>query len=311
MRRSPFPLLLSLLCLTVAPLLVPRAAAADDDKGAKIKALIVDGQNNHAWQKTTPVLKAALESGGLFTVDVATSPPHGQKMDDFKPDFSKYGVVVSNYNGDDWPEGTRKAFEEYVKNGGGFVSVHAADNSFPKWAEYNKMIAVGGWGGRNEKSGPMLRWKDGKLDLVPPGTGGGGGTHGKYFSFPVETVDTEHPITKGLPAKWMHAPDELYATLRGPAENVTVLAVAKMRQDRRERANADGHRLRQGPRLPHDARPQRRVDEGRRLRRHPLPRRRVGGHGEGHAEGAGELPDRRQGEQVGRPRGGREAGQVK
>ena len=32
---------------------------------------------------------------------------------------------------------------------------------------------------------------------------------------------------KGLPEKWMHTPDELYATLVGPAENVTVLATAK------------------------------------------------------------------------------------
>ncbi len=31
---------------------------------------------------------------------------------------------------------------------------------------------------------------------------------------------------KGLPAKWLHAPDELYATLVGPAEDVTILATA-------------------------------------------------------------------------------------
>jgi type 1 glutamine amidotransferase len=200
------------------------ARAADEPKSEKLKALIVDGQNNHAWQKTTPILKAALESSGRFTVDIATSPPHGKKMDDFHPDFAKYAVVVSNYNGDEWSAATKKALEDYVKNGGGFVSVHAADNSFPKWAEYNKMIGVGGWGGRNDKSGPMLRWRDGQ---VVKDTKGGGGTHGKYFSFVVETRDDKHPIMKGLPAKWLHAPDELYATLCGPAENVTVLATAK------------------------------------------------------------------------------------
>jgi len=36
----------------------------------------------------------------------------------------------------------------------------------------------------------------------------------------------DHPILRGLPAKWMHAKDELYHGLRGPAENVTVLASA-------------------------------------------------------------------------------------
>ncbi len=203
----------------------PRSAAlADKAPAHKIKALIVDGQNNHDWKRTTPVLKAALESSGLFDVDVATSPPHGQSMANFKPDFAKYGVVISNYNGDDWSPATKEAFEDYVKNGGGFVSVHAADNSFPDWLEYNKMIGVGGWGGRSAKTGPMLRWRDGK---VVKDTNGGGGTHGKYFSFVVETRDEDHPIMRGLPEKWLHAPDELYSTLVGPAENVSVLATAQ------------------------------------------------------------------------------------
>ena len=38
--------------------------------------------------------------------------------------------------------------------------------------------------------------------------------------------DKEHPVTKGLPEKFMHAPDELYAKLRGPAKNMAVLATA-------------------------------------------------------------------------------------
>jgi type 1 glutamine amidotransferase len=227
-------LLLATFALLVAALPFRAAAQAaqpttrpDEKTAQKLKALIIDGQNNHDWKKTTPVLKAALESCGLFGVDVATTPPKGQKMDDFKPEFGKYNVIVSNYNGDDWPEATRQAFEKYMKEGGGFVAVHAANNSFPKWAEYNKMIGVGGWGGRSDKSGPMLRWKDGKIETVPAGTGGGGGTHGKYHSFVIELRNPEHPVTLDLPVRWKHAPDELYATLRGPAENVTVLATAK------------------------------------------------------------------------------------
>jgi type 1 glutamine amidotransferase len=216
--------LLSLFVLTTAFTGLQSTRAADEGSAHKIKALIVDGQNNHDWKRTTPVLKAALESSGLFDVDVATSPPQGQSLDSFKPDFAKYGVVISNYNGDDWSAATKQAFEDYVRDGGGFVSVHAADNSFPNWLEYNKMIAVGGWGGRNAKTGPMLRWRDGK---VVKDTDGGGGTHGKYFSFVVESRNEEHPITRGLPEKWLHAPDELYATLVGPAENATVLATAQ------------------------------------------------------------------------------------
>jgi type 1 glutamine amidotransferase len=197
------------------------ATAAD-----KLKALIVDGQNNHDWRATTPILQAALESSGRFTVDVATSPAgQGQSMEAFKPDFSKYSVIILNYNGADWPAATRTAFEDYVKNGGGVVSVHAADNSFPHWVEYNKMIGVGGWGGRNQSSGPMIRWRDGK-QVLDAGNPGGRGTHGGFFSWDVEIRNPEHPITKGLPPKWLHTPDELYSMLAGPAENVTVLATA-------------------------------------------------------------------------------------
>ena len=128
----PRPLAFLTLLIAAVPFIAARPASAADAP-AKIKALIVDGQNNHDWKKTTPILKAALESCGLFTVDVATSPPHGQKLDGFKPDFAAYGVVVSNYNGDDWSADTQKALEDYVHGGGGFVSVHAADNSFPRW----------------------------------------------------------------------------------------------------------------------------------------------------------------------------------
>jgi type 1 glutamine amidotransferase len=216
--------ILSVSCaVLVSPAIAPVLGAGPQTQ-PKHKVLIVDGQNNHGWQQTTPILKAALESAGLFSVDIATSPAQGQSLAGFKPDFAKYRVIVSNYNGEDWPEATRRAFEDYVKNGGGFVAVHAADNAFPHWAEYNRMIAVGGWGGRNDQSGPMLRWRDGQVvrDLH-----GGAGTHGQFFSFVVETRDASHPITKGLPQKWLHARDELYSTLCGPAENVTVLATAQ------------------------------------------------------------------------------------
>src|SRR6476646_2933411 len=88
----------------------------------KMKLLIVDGQNNHKWQETTPVLKRLLEETKLFDVDVATSPAQGQDMTGFKPNFAAYKVVVSNYNGDPWAPATKEAFEKFVSAGGGFVT---------------------------------------------------------------------------------------------------------------------------------------------------------------------------------------------
>jgi type 1 glutamine amidotransferase len=206
-----------------AALFAAQAGAADP----KIRALIVDGQNNHRWQETTPVLKKILEETGLFTVDVVTSPPKGGDMSGFAPRFAGYDVVVSNYsdfNGDRWERATEEAFERYMREGGGFVSVHAADNAFPHWRAYNEMIALGGWGGRTEKDGPYIRWRDGKMvaDMTP----GRGGSHGKRHAFAVTMRNRTHPIARGLPERWLHNVDELYDRLRGPARNMTLLATA-------------------------------------------------------------------------------------
>lgn len=193
-------------------------------RAADISVLLIDGQNNHKWQQTTPLIKATLQSTGMFDVDVATTPAKGEDMSSFNPNFSDYDVVVSNYNGEPWSKSTSDAFEAYVKGGGGFVSVHAADNSFPKWQAYNAMIGLGGWGGRTEKDGPYVRWKDGKFTRDE--SKGRGGSHGKRHPFEVIVRNSEHPITSGIPSSWMQAEDELYAQLRGPAENMTVLATA-------------------------------------------------------------------------------------
>jgi uncharacterized protein len=44
--------------------------------------------------------------------------------------------------------------------------------------------------------------------------------------------DLEHPITKGLPKAFLHVKDELYDKLRGPAENMKVLATAYASPDK-------------------------------------------------------------------------------
>jgi uncharacterized protein len=192
----------------------------------KIKALIIEGQNNHKnWAETTLIMKDHLINSGLFSVEVVRTPDTGESMADFRPDFSRFDVVVSNYNGDLWPTETRADFESFIRGGGGFVSVHAANNAFAQWPAYNEMIGLGGWEGRSEKDGPYVYInQEGKLvrDEKP----GPGGHHGKQHAFTIELRDTTHPVTRGLPRKWMHARDELYDQLRGPAINMQILATA-------------------------------------------------------------------------------------
>ena len=151
-----------------------------NSEAKKIKVLIVDGQNNHAvWPKSTIMFKQYLEETGKFKVDIdrtiftwkaqrerAYLPLAGvgetqdlkePKTDtDFAPKFNKYDVEISNFGwkAADWPEATQKALEKYMEKGGGFVSVHAADNSWPDWDEFNKMIGIGGWAAVTKNMAP-------------------------------------------------------------------------------------------------------------------------------------------------------------
>ena len=187
-----------------------------------LKALIITGQHNHDWKASSAALEQILEDTGLFEVETIISPPKDQSMDDFTLDFSAYQLVILNYNGDEWPEPFKKAFLDYVRSGGGVVVYHATDNAFPEWKEYRQVIGLG-WG-KDEQAGPYLFWKDGgTVRDSSPGIAGG---HGPQHAFLVVNRDTTHPITRGLPEKWMHAPDELYALLRGPAENIHILSTA-------------------------------------------------------------------------------------
>ena len=135
--------------LTLALIAVVTLLVTDTSAGEKLKLLIVDGQNNHNWKLTTPVLKSFLEKSGRFTVTVATSPGRNGKDADwarFRPDFAAAHVVLSNYNGQLWPKPVQTSLEKYVAGGGGLVIVHAANNAFPGWGDWNKMIGLG-WRG--------------------------------------------------------------------------------------------------------------------------------------------------------------------
>ena len=210
--------------LGVAVLFVITLGAA-----APVRVMILDGESGgtyHDWQRVTPVLVRMLEETGLFEVRVTTAPPASGDFSAFKPDFGAVQVVVLNYDAPDqrWPAELKTSFERYVSGGGGLVSVHAADNAFPGWTEYNEMLGVGGWRGRTEASGPYWFVKDGKV--VSDAAAGPTGSHGKRVPFAITVQNAGHPIMRGLPRAWMHQGDELYARLRGPGRNMTVLATA-------------------------------------------------------------------------------------
>lgn len=192
-----------------------------------IKVMLLTGQTNqyHKWEVTSLHLKAILDNNSLFKTDVVLFPHDSVEFGKFDTDFSAYQVVVLNMCTPDWPVNMKKGFEKYVRNGGGVVVVHEAHIANPQWKEYNLIIGLGGWGKRDEKAGPYYYWKDGKYvtDYTTPGTGG---WHGDRVPIVIQVRDSLHPITKGIPTKWLHQNDELYGNLRGPAQNLHVLATA-------------------------------------------------------------------------------------
>jgi len=188
-RRS---LLLVLAAAALAPLSLPHAESAPKPR----RVLLITGENNHNWRETSPHLDQFLEATGRFTVDVTDAPAT------FLADRDRmwqYDVYLLNYNGKRWGPDADANFLEAVRSGKGVSVIHAANNAFSGWAEYDKIIGIG--------------WR-------------AGAGHGAYHEFPVKFVVKDHPITKGLPDMTQH-PDELYHRLAvTPGEEMTILATA-------------------------------------------------------------------------------------
>ena len=83
---------MTLVCLAVIGRVAGLAGAAGAND--KVKVLIVDGQNNHNWKVTTPIMQDILVNCGRFTVDVATSPPRGKDMAPFRPALAAVALIM-------------------------------------------------------------------------------------------------------------------------------------------------------------------------------------------------------------------------
>jgi len=148
---------------------------------ANIETLLLTGANNHDWTRSAPFCRDLLEGSGKFAVTLTEDP--SSALEDAEA-LGAYPLIFSDYNGPEWSEKAKANFEAVVRGGTGLVILHAADNAFPGWVEYEKMVA--------------LLWRE--------GTG-----HGAFHEFDVTVIDHEHPITRGLDdfRLW----DELYHRL--------------------------------------------------------------------------------------------------
>ena len=145
-------------------------------------AMIITGANNHDWETTTPMLERWLRSSGSFTVSVVANP--AEQLAE-PTAFAKADVLVLDYNGPRWGAAAEQNFLAAVQGGVGVAVLHAANNAFPGWVEFERMVGH--------------CWRE--------GTG-----HGRFHAFDVNIHDRTHPITRDLGDLVGH-PDELYHRL--------------------------------------------------------------------------------------------------
>lgn len=150
-----------------------------------IRVLIVGGRNNHDWRRSSPFCKQVLEASGRFQVDITETP--NTTLGNLEA-LKAYQVILLDYNGNPWQLEARANFVTAVRDWGtGVFVLHAANNAFPGWKEYEEICG--------------LLWRQ--------GTG-----HGDFHEFPVTIKAKDHPITRGLSdyRTW----DELYHRLVNP-----------------------------------------------------------------------------------------------
>ena len=193
---------------------------------APVNILLVDGFSNHNWQLNTALICGILKPTGLFKVTVSTSPATAKSpgWNEWRPKFSDFDVVIQTCNdingGPSWPAEVRKDFENYIHGGGGVFIYHSANNAFPDWQEYNRIIGLG-W--RKADEGIALAvGEDESIIRIPKGEGKNTG-HGDRVDAVITRLG-DHPMHQGLPRKWKTPDIEVYHYARGPAENVEVLS---------------------------------------------------------------------------------------
>ncbi|WP_373080854.1 ThuA domain-containing protein [Zhongshania sp.] len=111
-----------------------------------------------------------------------------------KEQLAKFDVVIwANASGEVLTKGQETSLRSYIENGGGFIGIHAAGDGFYKsWDWYNTTVIKAKWTGHTMS--PHMQEGE------------------------IHTINTEHPVSAGLPKVWRHY-EEFYAFEKSPRHN--------------------------------------------------------------------------------------------
>lgn len=137
-----------------------------------------------------------------WIVDICEDPDHKVLASD---EVLRYDVVLMNFvRTTRWAPEVEAGFQKFLSSGRGVVVVHAANNSFRDWPEFEQMVGAA--------------WRAGSF-------------HPPYGPFLVHVKRPEHPIMQGVHR--FEVTDELYCNLREYPDQMQVLAYAYSPDSRR------------------------------------------------------------------------------
>jgi type 1 glutamine amidotransferase len=163
------------VCLILSGCLTSSAWAQKKSPGGFKIYLLSGGQRqHHGYRDQAFYLAELLENTGRFEVTLGEDAAILET-----PALRKYALIIANADRRDpefkYTKPQQEALLEYVRSGGGYVSIHAADNAAPDWLPQWKQMLGGVFS--------HVGLPDGKV---------------RKGSYVVKIVDKSSPITQGI-----------------------------------------------------------------------------------------------------------------
>ena len=152
---------LILICTVLLGVIAAAGLLVAANGNKKIKVMFLRGGGVHDWRNCTPILANVLEKTNDFEITFT------ENLDDLKEHIKQFDIIIQYTTGMQLTTEQENGLCDFVQNGGGYVGIHSASDSFKNADRYWEMV-----GGRF--------------------AGHGGGKYTVYI------YDRDHVITKGM-----------------------------------------------------------------------------------------------------------------